>query len=115
MVMVDDAMLARVVAPNLTAAVRSYNDAELVNIIRNGVRPDGRSMVIMPAEVFIGLSDSDLGRIIAFLRSLPAKAAGPGPSVSLGPAGRAGMGSREKYQHGGRTHRGSRPASRRGE
>ncbi len=90
MVMVDDAMLARVVAPNLTAAVRTYNDAELVNIIRNGVRPDGRSMVIMPAEVFIGLSDSDLGRIIAFLRSLP-EAAGPGPSVSLGPAGRAGM------------------------
>ena len=89
-VMVDEPMIGRVVAPNLTAAVRKYSDAELVNIIRNGVRPDGRSMVIMPSEVFIGLNDEDLGRILAFLKSLP-EAPGPGPSVSLGPIGRIGV------------------------
>jgi cytochrome c553 len=90
-VMFDDWKVARVVAPNLTAAVRNYTDAELVNIIRNGVRPNGRSMVIMPAEVFVDLSDADLGRIIAFLKSLPS-APGPSPEVSLGPGGRAGLG-----------------------
>ena len=90
-VMFDDWMVARVVAPNLTAAVRNYTDAELVNIIRNGVRPDGRSMVIMPAEVFVDLSDPDLGRIIAFLKSLPL-APGPSAEVVLGPGGRAGLG-----------------------
>jgi cytochrome c553 len=89
-VMFDEPMIGRVVAPNLTASVRKYSDAELVNIVRNGVRPDGRSMVIMPSEVFIHLTDGDLGRILAFLKSLP-ESAGPGPSVSLGPVGRIGV------------------------
>ena len=89
-VMFDEPMIGRVVAPNLTAAVRKYSDSELVGIIRNGVRPGGRSMMVMPAEAFVLLTDEDLGRIIAFLRSLPA-VEGPGPSVSLGPLGRIGV------------------------
>ncbi len=89
-VMIDEPMIGRVVAPNLTAAVRKYSDAELAAIIRNGVRPGGRSMVVMPSEAFVGLTDEDLGRIIAFLKSLP-EAVGPGPSVSLGPLGRVGL------------------------
>ena len=48
------------------------------------------SMVVMPSEGFILLSDEDLGRIIAFLKSLPA-VDGPGPGFSLGPAGRVGF------------------------
>ena len=89
-VMIDEPMIGRVVAPNLTGAVRKYNDAELVGVIRHGVRPGGRSMVVMPAEEFVLLTDEDLGRIIAFLKSLPA-VEGPGPSVSLGPLGRIGV------------------------
>ena len=89
-VMFNEPMIARVVAPNLTAATRKYSDVELAHIIRNGVRPDGRSVVIMPAEAFAGLTDEDLGRIIAWLKSLPA-ADGPGPDVSLGPLGRIGL------------------------
>ena len=89
-VMFDEPVIGRVVAPNLRAAVRKYSDAELVNIIRNGVRPDGRSIVIMPSEVFINLNDEDVGRILAFLKSLP-EAPGPGPSVALGPLGRIGV------------------------
>jgi len=89
-VMFDEPMIGRVVAPNLTAAVRKYSDSELVGIIRNGVRPGGQSMMVMPAEEFVLLSDEDLGRIIAFLKSLPA-IEGPGPSVSLGPLGRIGV------------------------
>ncbi|HXX86252.1 MAG TPA: c-type cytochrome [Casimicrobiaceae bacterium] len=89
-VMIDEPMIGRIVAPNLTAAVRKYRDAELAAIIRNGVRPDGRSMLVMPSEVFVGLTDEDLTRVIAFLKNLP-EAAGPGPSVSLGPIGRIGL------------------------
>ena len=89
-VMLDQPMIARVVAPNLTVAVQKYSDAELAAIIRNGVQPGGRSLVIMPSEAFVGLTDGDLGRIIAFLKSLPA-VAGPGPSFSPGPIGRAGL------------------------
>jgi mono/diheme cytochrome c family protein len=89
-VMFDDPMIARFVAPNLTAAVRKYSDAELVAIVRHGVRPDGRSLFVMPSEAFVVLNDEDLGRIIAFLKSMPA-VAGPGPGVSLGPLGRIGV------------------------
>ena len=69
-VMFDKPMIARIVAPNLTAAVRKFSDTELTNIIRNGVRPDGRSMLVMPSETFVQLTDEDLSRIIAFLKSL---------------------------------------------
>ena len=89
-VMFDQPMIARIVAPNLTAAVRKFSDAELVGIIRNGVRPDGHSMLVMPSEVFVGLTDDDLARIIAFLKTLP-EAAGPGAEISPGPIGRLGL------------------------
>lgn len=89
-VLLDEPMIARVVAPNLTAVVRSYSDAELAVAIRNGIRPNGSSVVIMPSSAFVELTDGDLGDIIAFLKSLPA-VAGPERSVSLGPFGRVGL------------------------
>ena len=89
-VMVDEPMIGRVVAPNLTAAARKYSAPELVGIIRHGVRPGGRSMLIMPAEAFGLMTDEDLGRTIAFVKSLP-PVDGPGPSAALGPLGRIGV------------------------
>ena len=91
-VMFDQPMIGRIVAPNLVAAVHKHSDAELAAIIRNGVRPGGHSVFVMPAEAYVLLTDDDLGRIIAFLRSLPV-VEGPGPSVSLGPLGRIGVAS----------------------
>jgi cytochrome c553 len=44
----------------------------------------------MPSETFVGLTDQDLGLIIAFLKSLP-ETAGPSSSTSLGPIGRLGF------------------------
>jgi mono/diheme cytochrome c family protein len=89
-VLFDEPIIGRLIAPNLTASVRTYSDAELVNIIKYGLRPDGHSVFVMPAEAFNHLSDADLGRIIAFLRSLPAR---PGPAAGgfLGPLGRLGV------------------------
>jgi len=89
-VFIDEPVLARLVAPDLTAAARRYSDAELERIIRRGVRPGGRSVVGMPSEMFRALSDADLARILAFIRSAP-PTNGPGPSVAVGPLGRLGL------------------------
>ena len=63
----------RVVAPDLGRIANRYGAAELERAIRHGVRPDGTSVVrIMPSAMFAGLSDEDLGLILAYLRQQPA-------------------------------------------
>ena len=86
----DDPLLAHIVAPNLTESVRRYSDAELGRIIRRGVRPDSHTVVVMPAEMFSMLTDSDLAKILAYLRSVP-RMPGPLPDVRLGPLARLGI------------------------
>jgi len=83
-------VIARLVAPNLTTVVQRYSDAELVGILRNGLRPDGTSVFVMPSECFAYLTDVDTGRIVAFLHTL-APLAGPNASRSLGPGARVGI------------------------
>ncbi|MBE2276261.1 MAG: cytochrome C [Rhodobacteraceae bacterium] len=74
---VEDNEAFRAVAPNLTPAGRiaGWSDAELAKAIREGLRPDG-SLIgpPMPALMYRGLSDDDVGSIVVFLRSLPAVA-----------------------------------------
>lgn len=41
-VLFDEPLMGRVAAPDLTISAREYSDADLVRIIRRGVRPDGR-------------------------------------------------------------------------
>ena len=67
----DDLLLGRVVTANLTRVLPEYSDVELVRLLRYGVRRDGTSAVVMPADMFVHLSDEDLGRIIAWLRTVP--------------------------------------------
>ena len=81
---VDIPWVTRLVAPNLTAVVASQSDAELERVIRHGVRKDGRSVWGMPSSMFHHLSDEDLARIIAFLRSVPVSE-GPETEVWIGP------------------------------
>lgn len=90
MVFFDQPMIARLIAPNLTAAVRRYSDVELVGILRNGLRPDGTSVFVMPSQCFASLTDEDTGRIVSFLRTLQ-PVDGPVASRSLGPFGRLGI------------------------
>jgi len=89
-VVVDQPLLARVVAPNLTQVVAQYTDAELERVIRHGVRRNGRSTLGMPSSMFYHLSDQDLGAIIAFLRSAPVTE-GPAAEIRLGPLARLGL------------------------
>jgi cytochrome c553 len=68
---INHPLIARVASPDLTIAAREYSNADLVRIIRRGVRPDGRSVVVMPSGMFSPLRDDHLGKIIAYIRSVP--------------------------------------------
>ncbi len=89
-VLFDEPVVARLVAPNLTRAIPQYSNTELERIIRHGVRPTGRSLMVMPSQSLVGLSDTSLGMILAYLRTVPTLD-GPGPSLALGPLGRLGL------------------------
>jgi cytochrome c553 len=90
-VMFDDPLIARVVAPSLPRAVHQYDAAQLDAIIRHGVRPDGRTVIVMPAESYQAMNDADLGRIIAYLRSLPVEQTETLPATRAHLLGRVGF------------------------
>ena len=89
-VWIDEPMLARVVAPNLTQVASHFTDAELELVIRHAVRPNGKSTLGMPSSMFYHLSDEDLGAIIAFIRAAPVTE-GPATEIRLGPLARLGL------------------------
>jgi cytochrome c553 len=89
-VFIDEPLLARVVAPNLTQVAAQHTDAELERVIRHGVRRNGKSTLGMPSSMFYHLSDHDLGAIIAFIRSAPVTE-GPAAEIHLGPLARLGL------------------------
>ena len=70
-VLYENALNGRLVAPNLTRSVREYTLPELEAIIRQGIRPDGTSVFIMPAASLAAMTDSDLSAILAFIRNSP--------------------------------------------
>jgi cytochrome c553 len=75
--LVDDIPnLVRLVAPNISVLLPSYTDAQLATVLRKGVKPDGHSVIFMPSEMYRHLGDEDLGRLIAYLRTVPATRAG---------------------------------------
>jgi len=89
-VFIDDWVMARVNAPNLTRVIPEYSDAELERLLRQGVRKDGRSSLVMPSAMLSGLADEDLALIVSYLRSLP-PVDGPGRRLSVGPLARVAL------------------------
>jgi mono/diheme cytochrome c family protein len=61
--------------PNLTSGAggvgAAFQTIDFVRAIRYGVRPDGKALFIMPSKAFHNLSDTDLGAVIAYVRSRP--------------------------------------------
>ena len=72
---IDSPLLGYWKAPNLTngngGAASRMSDAELEAAIRHGVRPDGRSLNIMPSEVYTALADDDVAALLGNLRHAP--------------------------------------------
>jgi cytochrome c553 len=60
--------LVRHTAPTLSQVLPLYSDAELVRVIRYGVKRDGRSAIGMSSYTFWPLGDQDLADIIGHLR-----------------------------------------------
>jgi len=84
--------IGTVAGPNLTRGKggvgADYADMDYVRAIRRGVRRDGRSLIVMPSEVFTHLSQEDLGAVIAFLKQAPPVDHNV-PKSGFGPVGRA--------------------------
>jgi len=69
---VDDIpKLVRMVAPNISTLLPKYTDVQLATLLRKGVKPDGKSVLFMPSEMFRHLGNEDLARLIAYVRTKP--------------------------------------------
>lgn len=69
-----DAPPFRVTASNLTpgsGGIGHYSVEDLDRAIRHGVKPDGRSVVVMPSSAYHHLSDDDVADLIAYIKNLP--------------------------------------------
>ena len=91
-IMIDDPMLGRLAAPNLTSGRggigATFTDIDWVRAIRHGVGPDGKGLKIMPSGAYYTFSDNDLAAVIAYMKSLPPVDSDL-PSTVIGPLGRA--------------------------
>lgn len=88
-VFIADPALGTVYAANLTPGgeTADWTAADWERAIRQGVKPDGKPVAIMPANEFYVLSDEDLGRIVAYLKSVDAQSV-EYPEPAWGPLGR---------------------------
>jgi mono/diheme cytochrome c family protein len=86
---IDAQPMGRIYAPNITPGglAASYNDQDWIRAIRHGVKPDGRSVLLMPSYEYYFLDDRDLGALIAYLKQIPTLDT-PSISIDLGPIGR---------------------------
>ena len=62
-----------IAAPNITmgegSAILDYSDEDLIRVIREGVRPNGKSVIIMPSHKFQVIHQRDLASLISYLRN----------------------------------------------
>jgi mono/diheme cytochrome c family protein len=83
-VYLDNPALGQVITPNLTTGQGGVGsqrtDEELIRAIKHGLRPDGTPLLFMPSTEFYYLSDEDLGKVLAYIRSLPPVDNEPDPS-----------------------------------
>jgi cytochrome c553 len=88
-VAIDGMPFGRFVATNLTpgGVGATYSDADWIRAIRHGIRPNGKSLLFMPSDVFAHLGAEDLAAVIAYLKSVPPVTRAL-PATQLGPVGR---------------------------
>lgn len=74
-VVFEDPVLAYIPSRNLTSGQNGigavYTNEDWIRAIQHGVGLDQRPLVVMPASEFHYLSDTDLGNLIAYLRTVP--------------------------------------------
>ncbi len=85
---INEPLLANIYAPNVIAALPQYTNAELDRMVRQGVQRDGRGSFMVASGMFCNLADRDMGKIIAYLRTLKPISGSERPQNSYGPMGR---------------------------
>ena len=70
-VFMENPMVGRVVAPNLTERRRLYDDAAFAALLHEGKTHDGHPPLGMPIHMFQYLSHGEVRDVTAWLRSLP--------------------------------------------
>lgn len=87
---IDDPALGTFHAANITpgGVVAGWTAEEWDLAVRHGLGPDKRPLFIMPSGDYALMSDEDLGRLIAYLQTVPAVTA-TWPAPQVGPVGRA--------------------------
>lgn len=75
---VNDGKGTHIAGPNITpgGVVAQYKNEDWVRTIRHGVKPNGRPAFIMPSEDYNRFTDEDLGKLVAYIRTLPPQAGG---------------------------------------
>ncbi|WP_373513678.1 c-type cytochrome [Persicitalea sp.] len=81
-------MLATLYAPNVVAALPQYTNPELDRMIRHGVHRDGRGSWMFASGMYCNIADRDMGKIVAYLRTLTPSAGPTLPQNSFGLLGR---------------------------
>jgi mono/diheme cytochrome c family protein len=91
MVFDDGPMIGRLGIKNLTRGQggigSEFTDIDWVRAIRHGIGQDGKTLIDMPSNYYYNLSDTDLGAMIAYLKSLP-PIDNRIPDMKLGPLAR---------------------------
>jgi mono/diheme cytochrome c family protein len=71
---IDDPAMGRLYGPNITRGpgglATDYADQDFVRAIRHGVAQDGRGLFLMPSTDFAHFSESDMGDLIAYVKSV---------------------------------------------
>jgi len=87
----ENGAMGKVHGPNLTrgrgGVPAEWGDLDYVRAIRHGVTRDGRGLFLMPSADYAQFSDSDMGSLVAFVKSMPPVDRARGP-VQLGPVAR---------------------------
>ncbi|MCC6604625.1 MAG: c-type cytochrome [Anaerolineae bacterium] len=71
----DEPAIGTVVSANLTSGAGgiggTYRDEDWLRAIRHGVNSAGQPMLVMPAQHFQNMSATDLGAVVAYLKTVP--------------------------------------------
>ncbi len=89
-VLLDEPGTATLYAPNLTLVAAKATDQQLEQAIRQGIGHDGRPLLVMPAEGYQFMTDSEIAALIAAIRALP-KGGDEKPAANIGLMGRLGL------------------------
>jgi mono/diheme cytochrome c family protein len=87
-VFIDDPALGTIYTSNLTpgGVVADYTIEDWDRAVRHGLDQTGRPLLVMPSLDYVRISDEDLGRMVAYMESLPPSDAA-WPESRLGPLG----------------------------